>query len=114
MPFRVSYQRNARGDQDVSLSVVIEGSNKLGAGLACKYERLFTSETFLRFAEFVQHHRAATDPEPWQCLIDLFPQNTADIEKLAVEQAKSTLSQQPAPLDKMREGFSPFDEGDDD
>jgi hypothetical protein len=108
MPFKVLYR-----NKDVLLCKVIAGSNKLGVGVTCRREFLYFNDNFLTFAKFLKEHRTEDEPDHWQLMIELFPDDLPEIEKLIEQQAGANIKQSGTAHAEPRDEFPPFEDDDD-
>jgi hypothetical protein len=96
MPFKVRITTDANlKNPHVLLSRAAAGQEM--EGITCAAEFLFTSEIFRQFLEFLTKHRSASDPDAFDLMVQLFPDDVKEIEKLTEVQAIETLQRGAAP-----------------
>jgi hypothetical protein len=87
---------------------------KPGPGVCCHVDHLFTGDNLRTFLTFIEENKEPGDPDPIDTLKELLPKHAKTIDRAVEEQAKAALTSKEGPLDRGRDEFPAFDEGDED
>jgi hypothetical protein len=91
---------------------VKDDKGKLGKGIVCHPDHLFTGDNLRNFLEFITEHKGDAPEEPIDILKELLPDQAKTIDRIVMEQAKAAVLGTPEPLTKGSESAEPFEDGD--
>jgi hypothetical protein len=106
----VSFRLDTAGDQLV-LSQVVDGHP--GLGICCHKDHLFDADNFITFLDFVKSKGVPEGQDAVDVLKALVPDGAKIIDRIIEEHAAKVMLGAAQPMQREREEFPAFEEGDD-